>query len=131
MPKHVPTVKTLLVADDVFRKEDRKWCVIGIFQVIKCRNFPNLHRSMGLLMLLTDGEGDFRMRVEFADSEGRTVARLEGTLAMRNRLDEVWVGIRGDSLMLPSPGKYFFRIYFDDTLSTFDAPIKVELMESQ
>lgn len=72
----LPSVKNFIIADQVFRQEGGKWCMIGIFDTIVCPRLPTLHQSLGLYLTVADAEGEYEVRVELEDAEGRCLARM-------------------------------------------------------
>ena len=110
-----PTFRSFLLADLVFPQDTGKWCAIGIFDQINCRQFPAVHYSMGMLIELSDGEGDYVVRVDVANANEQVIASTaEVTALAKNRLEGFRVGIQTYGLILPAPGKYFFKLYCND-----------------
>ena len=110
----IPRVKTFLVADQVFRQEGtKKWCIVGVFDRIMSPHFPAVHPCLGVYLKLCDAEGEYRVGVEFQDSSGRCLARLDGHLRMTNRLDEAELGFQTNNLTIPNPGTYFLKLFFN------------------
>ena len=112
--KQTPTVKSFLIADQVFRQDNGKWCVIGVFEAIHSLRFPAMHPSLGLYLKLADASGTFDLGVEFHDGGGRCVARMGGVrLQVPDRLMEVGVGFQTHNLLIPAAGVYHFKLFFD------------------
>ncbi|MBT4731250.1 hypothetical protein HOB87_04715 [Candidatus Woesearchaeota archaeon] len=111
-----PKIKSFLIADTVIQEQiTNKWSAIGIFDRIYASKFPIKHHSLSLYICLTDAEGDYNIRVEFCDAEGRKLALFEGiTLNVPSRLQSVDFGIKTRDLPIPKAGKYFFDLYFND-----------------
>jgi hypothetical protein len=120
----VPEVKSFVIADQVFRQESGKWCIIGVFDRILSSQFPARHPSMGLWLKLADASGKYSVRLEFQDSTGRVLSRVAGLqLDVQDRMAEPEVGIQTQNLMLPSPGAYFVKLFFNDHLAKTDIQI--------
>jgi hypothetical protein len=112
-----PSVSAFLLADQVFQQASGKWCAIGIFSRIYAPQFPCLHFSLGLLVVLADAEGEYRVKVQFCDSHEREIAKFEGIkLVVKNRHDSVEFGIQTNQLPIATPGRYFFRLFFNDEM---------------
>jgi hypothetical protein len=125
-------VKSFLIADQVFQQEGTmKWCIIGTFSAIACRRFPALHPSLGLYLKLADMAGEYRVRVEFQDSNGACLAKLQGvTIEVKDRQSEVGLGLQGHSLVLPKPGMYYLRVFFNDEEAE-DQDIRLQVLRME
>ncbi|MCK6479494.1 MAG: hypothetical protein HUU06_06640 [Planctomycetaceae bacterium] len=125
----LPSVKSLVLADQVFRQaETGKLCIIGVFDKIFCSRFPTLHPSLGLFIRVEDAEGEYGVRIEFRDSADRVLGSFEGmTLQVNDRLACVSFGFQTEGLPLPGPGRYFFKLFFNDQ-ATVDVPVDVQQM---
>jgi len=110
-----PIVKAFLIADKVMREEGTgKWSVIGIFDRILSKNFPTNHPSLALYIRLTNAEGEYNVKVEFCEAEGKVLSLFEGKLVVSSRLATPELGIQTYNLPLPKPGKYLFKLYLND-----------------
>ena len=87
-----------------------------------------MHPSLGLYLKLTDAEGDYDIRVEFRDGNERCLANLEGvSIRVKDRLAEADLGLQGHNLLIPGPGTYFLKVFFNGEEAT-DAPdIRLEI----
>ncbi len=121
-----PQIKSFLIADQVLQeKGTNKWSAIGIFDTIYASSFPCVHPSLALYIRLSDGEGDFDIKVEFYDEAERALAIFKGfKLVVRDRLANPDFGIQTKSLPVPQPGRYTFRLYFNDEFAQ-SIPINV------
>lgn len=123
---HTPSVSSFLIADQVFRQDTGKWCIIGVFNRILAGRFPCVHPSLGLFVRLSDALGDYEVRVDYCDSEDRVITKLEGIrLNVRDRLANVELGIQTYNLPIKAPGRYFFRLYFNNELAGGDIALEV------
>jgi len=111
-----PEIKSFLIADMVIQeKAGNKWSAIGIFDKIFAPHFPCVHHSLGLYIRLADAEGNYDIRVEFCDMSGRTLAVFSGIkLSIPSRLINADFGISTMNLPIPQPGKYEFKLYFNN-----------------
>ncbi len=126
-----PVVKAFMTADLVFRQASGKWCIIGVFDAINCRKFPARHQSLGLWMRLADLKGTYRLRVEYQDSLGRQLGVLpEMEITVSDPLEEPEIGIQTSGLILPEPGTYFLKPFFNDVPAETDIRIRaVEVID--
>jgi hypothetical protein len=110
-----PKLQSLLIADTVFQQKSGKWCVIGIFDRILVKQFPALHHSLGLFIVVSDAQGEYNVKVEFRNSSDQILALFEGIkLNIQDRLANVGFGVQTHNLVIPSPGKYYFKLYLND-----------------
>ena len=110
-----PSVKSLILADQVFRQaETGKWCIIGVFEKILSQSFPCLHPSLGLFVRVEDAHGEYEVKIEFRDAADRVLGSFEGmTLQVNDRLASVAFGVQTIGLPLPAPGRYFFKLFLN------------------
>lgn len=111
-----PNIISFLIADSVIQeKHSNKWSAIGIFDRIYASKFPCMHANMALYIKLCDAEGDYKIRVEFSDSNARKLGVFEGiNLKVGSKLATPDFGIQTRNLFIPKPGKYSFDLYFND-----------------
>ena len=130
---HMPTlprIKSFLVADQVFRQDNGKWCVIGIFENILAPRYPTIHPSMGLYVKLADAHGSYDVRLEFKDSSGKCLAFFEGMqLEASDRLAEPGFGFQVHQLPIPKAGTYFINIFFNNQQAETDIMVQAFELE--
>jgi len=125
-----PTLKSYLIADMVFKQEGGKWCVIGIFSKLYAPRYPVIHPSLGLLIQVSDAEGEYDVKLEVRDSNDRTITVLPRfKLAVHDRLAVVEFGTQTRHLLIPALGKYRFRLSFNDEF-VGDIPLEALLLEA-
>jgi hypothetical protein len=108
-------VKSFLIADLVFRQDNGKYCIIGIFDHISSRRFPVTHPSLGLFLTVADALGEYKVRVEFQDENGVCLERLQNlTMTSTDRHAEGAIGLQGKNLLIPRPGTYFLKVFFNE-----------------
>ena len=129
----IPNVRALLVADQVFQQAPSgKWCVIGVFERIWANRYPIIHHSLGLFVVLGDAEGDLNVKFEFRNAQDQVLGTIEGVhLQIPHRLATATFGIQTNQLVIPAPGKYFFRVYFNGVQSPNDIPIDAVELPNQ
>ena len=127
-----PSLRSFLIADQVFQQASGKWCIIGVFDRIWAMSFPARHPSLGLFIVLADAEGHYDVKIEFRDAEDGVLTTIEGIkIKVESPLATVNFGLQTSDLPLPSPGRYFFKLYFNGEMATVDIPIEASLAESQ
>lgn len=107
-------VKAFVLCDKVIHdKVDEKHSAIGLFDSIMAPGFPCRHTPFGLILLVTDIEGENKLVVELANIETqRLVARAEyPSINVKDRLEGVNIAIMFPPLEFPSAGRYEFRVF--------------------
>src|SRR5574337_2043536 len=114
-----PEIISFLIADMAIQeKVTNKWSAIGIFDRIRAASFPYVHPGLALYIRLADAEGDYDIRVEFCDDNDHILAVFEGiTLSILSRLHHPDLGIKTVNLLIPQPGKYYFKLYFNGSFA--------------
>lgn len=132
MAPPLPSIKSFLVADQVFQQAGSgKWCLIGVFDAILAVSYPVIHPSLGLYFKLADAEGNYKLSVEFHDSSGRCLSPLPAIeVRVADRLKEGGLGLQTSNLMIPAPGRYFFKLFFNGEAAVTDIPIEAKLLEA-
>ena len=127
-----PEIISFLIADLVLQeKVTNKWSIIGIFDRINTANFPYVHPSLFLYIRLSDAQGDYKIQVEFCDSDDHTLAVFEGiTVSVHSRLHYPEFGLKTVNLPIPRPGRYFFKLYFNGEFAK-SLPLEVEELQGQ
>ena len=112
----VPNIISFVIADKVIQeKNTNKWSIIGIFDKFYSSHFPVYINSLGLYIRLSDAEGEYNVRVEFCDTNDRVLAKVEGIkITLKSRLHNAEFGVQTNILPIPKPGRYFFKLYFND-----------------
>lgn len=110
-----PEIVSFLIADMLIQeKGTNKWSAIGIFDRIRAAGFPYIHPGLSLYFRLADAEGNYDVRVEFCDNNDHILALFEGiTLSIHSRLHQPDMAIKTANLPIPTPGKYYFKLYFN------------------
>lgn len=125
-----PSIESFLIADKVIQeKNTNKWSIIGIFDKIYTGSFPCIHSSLSLYIRLSGGWGKYKIKIEFCDDQDRVLGLFEGIeIDVKDKLAFPGFGINTTRLQIPQPGKYWFKLYFNDEfLEQF--PIQVVLIE--
>ena len=128
MSQIAPVIKAFLIADKVLQeKNTNKWCAIGIFDRIYAPQFPCIHTNLALYIRLGDAQGKYKVKIEFCDSADRVLAKFENIeIDIPSRLACPDFGINTTNLLIPAPGKYCFKLYFNDLIAQlFDLDVAV------
>lgn len=121
-----PKVNSFLIADHVFQQASGKWCLIGVFNQISLRRHPAYHPSLGLYLKLSDAEGEYDVRVELRSDSEECIATLGGIrMVVTDRLAEPQIGLQGNNLLIPKPGTYFLKVFFNDEPSEVEIRLQV------
>ena len=114
-----PQVKSFFIADKVIQeKETNKWSAIGIFDRIYSSRFPFRHSRVALYFKIADAEGDYTIKIDCCDANGKKLALFEGLkLHVTSRLISPDFGIQTFDLPIPEPGKYYFNLFLNDESS--------------
>ena len=108
----VPVLVAALICDvAVEDPSTRKKNLIGIFDRIWSRRFPT-QRVMSLYIKLTDAEGLYNIAAKFVErSSGSTLAEVQATLQVEDRLSSVDMYLPSPPLPIPRKGRYEFQIW--------------------
>ena len=108
----VPVLVAALICDvAVEDPSTRKKNLIGIFDRIWSRRFP-AQRVMSLYIKLTDAEGLYNIAAKFVErSSGSTLAEVQATLQVEDRLSSVDMYLPSPPLPIPRKGRYEFQIW--------------------
>lgn len=114
-----PTVQAFLVCDHVIEDSlTRKKSLIGLFTHLQSPVFPFQHQHMGLYFCLTDIEGTHQFEIDlvYLNNEQLVCRAVLPNISIGDRLQISDFGINIPSLIVPSPGRYEFRLKMDGHL---------------
>ncbi|MCP9455535.1 MAG: hypothetical protein NNA18_05440 [Nitrospira sp.] len=114
-----PTVQAFLVCDQVIEDRlTRKKSLIGLFTHLQSPVFPFQHQHMGLYFCLTDVEGTHQFEIDLVslNNEQLVCRAVLPSISIGDRLQISDFGINIPSLIVPSPGRYEFRLKMDGHL---------------
>ncbi|MCP9451854.1 MAG: hypothetical protein NNA23_04135 [Nitrospira sp.] len=114
-----PTVQAFLVCDHVIEDSlTRKKSLIGLFTHLQSPVFPFQHQHMGLYFCLTDVEGTHQFEIDlvYLNNEQLVCRAVLPGISIGDRLQISDFGINIPSLIVPSPGRYEFRLKMDGHL---------------
>jgi len=105
-----------IVCDHAFFDEDRKMCMVGVFDRIFARAVPATHlQAFLVLKLVGEPKEKAKVRVDIIRPYGDVLGKIEGTSELGDDgTSQLKLGIRG--LPLPDFGIYAFNIYIADEL---------------
>ena len=117
-PVH-PAIKAMLVCD-LFIRDERtgKVSLIGIVERIDAPQFPLTLQTMFVYATMTDGQGDYRIRLDLVRLEDltspETLAEANITLHDRNSVGELSFNLGG--LVIERPGRYELALFANERL---------------
>lgn len=111
----VPYLLAILVCDSgTIDQNSGKKTLVGIFDRVIANKFPT-SRWLSVYFRLTDGQGNYRFKVQYAQVKtGNILAEAEtkDALTIKSRLDMFDSLISfPKALPIPEPGQYEFRLY--------------------
>ena len=115
-----------IVCDHAFFDEDRKMCMVGVFDRIFAKTVPATHlQAFLVLKLVGEPKEKAKIRVDIVRPTGDVLGKIEGTSELGDDgTSQLKLGIRG--LPLPDFGIYAFNIYIaaelDRTIGVTVAP---------
>ncbi len=106
-----------IVCDHAFYDENRKICMIGVFDRIFAKAVPATHHQASLVLkLIGEAKERTKVRVDIVRPNGDVLGKVEGTSELGNDgTSQLHLGIRG--LPLPDFGIYAFNIYIEEELN--------------
>jgi len=117
-PPH-PAIRAILVCDLLIRDErTRKVSLIGITEQIDAQRFPWTLHSLFVWATITDGQGDYRIRLDLVRLEDLAASHildeLDVTLHDRNSMGELNFNLSG--LVIDRAGRYELALHANDRL---------------
>ena len=114
LSKVVPYLLAILVCDSgTFDPNSGKKTLVGIFDRVITRNFPT-SRSYSVYFRLTDAQGNYRFKVQYAQVETDNILgefETRDIVNIKNRLDTFDLFTSSPPLPIPEAGQYEFRLY--------------------
>ena len=110
-----PVLIAFLVCDQIIEDAPTgKKTIVGVFDRITSANFPASHAPSSLYVKLIDCEGDYEVKIEFAQVSTQAI-QLEwtGTCSSQNRHEYTELVLSWPPLPLPDPGEYEFRLWMN------------------
>ena len=117
-PVH-PAIRAMLVCDLLMRDErTHKVSLIGITEHIHAQQFPLTVQALFVYATITDGQGDYRIRLDLVRLEDLTsseiLAEANITLHDRNSVGELSFDL--DGFAFERPGRYELALFANDRL---------------
>jgi len=115
-----PKANAVLICDYVITEQGtNKKSLIGIFENINVKRFPCVHHSLSVYIKMTEGQGNYRFRLELVDlQDNQTVGggELPNEINMPSplRAHELVFNLKG--LKFAHAGEYEFRIFSNDKI---------------
>lgn len=117
-----PSVKAVLICDQVIQDISHKYSVIGIFRRVSCAKFPVFHSKIGFYMMLGGMNGIYDFTLSFTEpKEGKEIARAEVRGVKHDKpLIDFETGINLPGLGFDSEGVYEVSIFCNGKLLHID-----------
>ena len=111
-----PVLIAFLVCDQIIEDAPTgKKTIVGVFDRITSANFPASHAPSSLYVKLIDCEGDYEVKIEFAQVSNQAVLlEMAGTSNSKSRHEYAEFVLPCPPLPLPDPGEYEFRLWMDN-----------------
>ncbi|MDD5218413.1 MAG: hypothetical protein PHS88_09970 [Candidatus Omnitrophica bacterium] len=116
----IPKTNAMLICDYVITEQgSNKKSLIGVFENIAATTFPCIHPSLSVYIKMTEGQGNYRFRLELVDLKNNNVIGKGETpkdIQLTNPLTahELVFNLKG--LRFAHPGEYEFRIFANDKI---------------
>lgn len=117
-PAPSPLGLAIVICDQIIEdKQTRKKSLIGIFNQIGTNNFPCRHPRMSVYVSLTEGRGQYAVRLRIAQEDsGQTVGEVQGQIQFGDIHAVAELKFDLLNVNFPSPGLYAIEFYCDDML---------------
>jgi len=125
-------VKLALLADYSNISREGKLNILGVFDLIRARGFPAVHRSMQLIMMLeaesVEADTDKDIQVKLIDADGRKVFEIGAQMKLPSpRPGEMIKSnqmLNLNDIRFEKPGDYVFHIMINGDLKR-SVPVKL------
>lgn len=98
-------------------KQTHKKSLIGIFNQIGTTNFPCRHPRMAVYVSLTEGRGQYDVRLRIAqEATGQPVGQVQGQMQLNDIHAVAELNFDLLNVNFPAPGLYAIEFYCDDAL---------------
>ena len=115
--KPTPSVLSINVCDSIIRDEfTKKISLIGLFSVIRAKNFPCTHPILHVYVALTNGHGKYQTDIRFLNLEdNKPIVGMRGHLEFQSPLQVVELNVCWQKLRFDKPGEYVVQVLCDGT----------------
>lgn len=114
-----PILKAMLLCDKTIVEEGtRKRSLIGLFDRIRCQQFPLVHGPMSIYVQFREIEGEFDFNLELFDvTNNKPINKaLIKSYKVNDRNQECELVFNFLSVKFDHPGEYEFRIFVNELL---------------
>jgi len=113
-----PAALCLLVCDDmIIDQETGKHSLIGIFDRIGAPQFPARHHRLSLYIELTNGHGQYDIKVGLMDVKAdEEVISIGGPMSFPDPLAVVKMRLRLNNVVFPRFSEYRFQVWANNEL---------------
>ena len=111
-----PVLTAFLVCDQIIEDAGTgKKTIVGVFENIAVSKTPTTHSPSSLYVKLIDCEGDYEVKIEFAQVSTQAVLlEMAGNSSSISRHRYTEFVLPCPPLPLPAPGEYEFRLWMDN-----------------
>jgi hypothetical protein len=116
--KPAPVGLAIVVCDQILEdKLTNKKSLIGIFNQIGAPQFPCRHGQLAVFVSLTEGRGQYAVRLRIVHEEsGQVIAELGGRIEFADIHAVAELNFNLVGLAFPQPGLHSIEFYCDDSL---------------
>src|SRR5688572_17523476 len=128
----LPQCLSIIICDDIYRDEEtKKLIIVGTFNSISASNFPCAHPKMSVLFTLTNGHGDYNLKLAIEHAEtGVDIVEVSGPLQMASPLIISDFNVSLQNLHFPVEGKYWVSLSVNDVI-IMQRPFVVAVLHDQ
>ncbi len=125
-----PELQFTVICDDIRREDNGKLILLGLFEVIACRQFPAIHPRIFITNRWCKWDGKFRekTRIVYSETKEVIVESPEVEVELADFSNHHTVLSRFDNVKFPGPGKYFVEVLLNGELFRY-FPINLLTME--
>lgn len=129
--KEKPLALALIICDQIIVEEKTgKKTLIGIFNQIKVRQLPAVHRRMVVFVSVTGGRGDYDAKLRLSrDDQSNPEFELDAKITIPQPISVVEISFILENLHFTATGLYRFEFLCDDEL-IFSRMVAVESIQN-
>jgi hypothetical protein len=113
-----PMMVAMVVCDQIITElGTNKKSLIGCFNNIYSLSFPANHPSFFVFVALTNGNGNFKVRIKgFNEENNEQLFDMAGTVVFQNPMQTIEMGFKFINLGFAKPGSHAIQFYCEDEL---------------
>jgi hypothetical protein len=116
-----PYPLAMVICDGVWRDPyTRKITLIGTFSDLGSVDFPFIHPVLTVYVALTDGRGEFPVRIELTDVDeiAKPILNLEQGVEFADQKMTDELVFQASGIQFPRPGEFRLKLYANDEFLT-------------